>query len=308
MASARFLRYLAPNVITLSSMIFGLVSLWSAHNGNFPLAAWMIIYAVLTDRLDGLVARAVKGTSELGMQLDSFADFLNFGVAPAFLVLTYLSSRPDLPYFDHDSTAHTLLFVACGAYMLCAVFRLARYNVLSDDQVPTKMFFGFPTTLAGGLLAIWMLLLLKYDPRTPAFGGAKLFGEALQTPAAIWQYFPIAVVVLGYLMASRLPMPKVGMTKNKLVSVGLLTLVSIGYVCGFAMRYPEICFGMPTIWSLMFLIWGQASATARAMYPPPLFPKKQPERPHQRPQEDIEDIVLDEAPPGALPGSPPKGD
>jgi CDP-diacylglycerol--serine O-phosphatidyltransferase len=308
MASVRFLRYLAPNVITLSSMIFGLVSLWSASNGDFPLAAWLIIYAVLTDRLDGLVARAVKGTSELGMQLDSFADFLNFGIAPAFLVLTYLTSRGDLPYADRDSTAHTLLFVACGGYMLCAVFRLARYNVLSDDQVPTKMFFGFPTTLAGGTLAIWMLLLFQYDPHVPTFGGAKLFGEALQTPAAIWKYFPIAVVVLGYLMASRLPMPKVGMTKNKLVSIGLMTLVSIGYVCGFAMRYPEVCFGMPTVWSLMFLIWGQASASARAMYPPPLFPRKQPERPHERPQEDLVDIVLDEAPPGALPESPPTGD
>jgi CDP-diacylglycerol--serine O-phosphatidyltransferase len=304
MASARFLRYLAPNVITLSSMIFGLVSLWSSHNGNYPLAGWMIIYAVLTDRLDGLVARAVKGTSELGMQLDSFADFLNFGVAPAFLVLTYLSGRPDLPYFDRSSTAHTLLFVACGGYMLCAVFRLARYNVLSDDQIPTKMFFGFPTTLAGGMLTIWILLLLKYDPHQASFGGAKLFGEGLHTPAAIWTYFPIAVVVLGYLMASRLPMPKVGMTKNKLVSVVLLTLVSIGYVCGFAMHYPEICFGMPTIWSLMFLIWGQASASARAMYPPPLFPKRTPERPLQRPQEDIDDIVLDEATSGVQPVAP----
>jgi CDP-diacylglycerol--serine O-phosphatidyltransferase len=305
MASARFLRYLAPNVITLSSMIFGLVSLWSTHNGNYPLAGWLIIYAVLTDRLDGIVARAVKGTSELGMQLDSFADFLNFGIAPAFLVLTYLSSRPDLPYFDRDSTAHTLLFGACGAYMLCAVFRLARYNVLSDDQIPTKMFFGFPTTLAGGTLVIWILLLLKYDPHLPTFGGAKLFGDTLETPAAIWKYFPIAVIVLGYLMASRLPMPKVGMTKNKPVSIGLLILISIGYLCGFAMRYPEICFWMPTVWSIMFLIWGQASATARAMYPPPLFPKKQPERPLERPQEDLVDIVLDEAPPGAPSALPP---
>src|SRR5688500_12827099 len=98
-------------------MIFGLVTLWSARGGNFSLAAWMIIYAVLTDRLDGLVARAVKGTSELGMQLDSFADFLNFGVAPAYLVLTYLSGRSDLPY-QTDNTAHTLLFIACGGYML----------------------------------------------------------------------------------------------------------------------------------------------------------------------------------------------
>lgn len=299
MASARFLRYLAPNLITLSSMIFGLVSLTAASNNHPSLAAWMIIYAVLTDRLDGLVARAVKGTSELGMQLDSFADFLNFGVAPAYLVLSYLSSRPDLPY--QEGVYHTLLWIACGGYMLCAVFRLARYNILSDDQVPTKIFFGVPTTLAGGLLAIWILLLLKYDPKIELygghFGGPKLFGDSLETPLAAWKYMPIAVAILGYLMASRLPMPKVGMTKSKLVSAFLLILVVSGYICGFAMHFPEICFWMPTVWSVMFLIWGQASAKARAMYPPPLFPKKDPVKPLIRPQADIEDIVLDEAAP-----------
>src|SRR5262245_9136276 len=114
MSVGRVLRYLAPNLITLSSMIFGLVSLWSVHDGDPALAAWMIIYAVLTDRLDGLVARAMKATSELGMQLDSFADFLNFGVAPAYLVLVYLSSRPDLPF--QGGSAHFWLFAACGAY------------------------------------------------------------------------------------------------------------------------------------------------------------------------------------------------
>jgi CDP-diacylglycerol--serine O-phosphatidyltransferase len=292
MSAARVLRYLAPNLITLSSMIFGLVSLWSAHNADYALAGWMIIYAVLTDRLDGLVARSMKATSELGMQLDSFADFLNFGIAPAYLLLTYLSARPDLPF--RSGGYHTLLFVACGAYMLCAVFRLARYNVLTDDQVPTKIFFGFPTTLAGGLVAIWFLLLLKYDPTTEPFGGTKLFGEHLHTPLGVWKYFPIALVVGGYLMASRLPMPKVGMTKNRLVSLVLLALLAIGYACGFAMMYPEICFWMPTVWSVTFLIWGQASASARAMYPPPLFPKSM-DKPHLRPQEDLEDIVLDEA-------------
>ncbi|HSN28858.1 MAG TPA: CDP-alcohol phosphatidyltransferase family protein, partial [Kofleriaceae bacterium] len=132
----RVLRYLAPNLITLSSMIFGLVSLWSSHNGEPALAAWMIIYAVLTDRIDGVTARALKATSELGMQLDSFADFMNFGIAPAYLLLVYLSNRPDLPF--QSGSAHFLLFAACGAYMLCAVFRLARYNVLTDDQIPTK--------------------------------------------------------------------------------------------------------------------------------------------------------------------------
>jgi CDP-diacylglycerol---serine O-phosphatidyltransferase len=297
---SRVLRYLAPNLITLSSMIFGLVSLWASHQGNASLAAWMIIYAVLTDRIDGLVARALKATSEIGMQLDSFADFLNFGVAPAYIVLLYCGGRVE--YFQHD-TGKFLLFAACGAYMLCAVFRLARYNVLTDDQIPTKIFFGFPTTLTGGLVAIWMLLFLKYDPTYPSFGGTKLFGDDLKTPESVWHYLPIAMVVGGYLMASRLPMPKVGMTKNKLVSVVLLILLLTGYACGFAMMFPEICFGMPTIWSVMFLVWGQASAKARAMYPPPLFPKKDAVRPLERPQEDLEDIVLDEAPTDGTGGS-----
>jgi CDP-diacylglycerol--serine O-phosphatidyltransferase len=294
---SRFFRYLAPNLITLSSMIFGLVSLWSSHNGDTPLAAWMIIYAVLTDRLDGLTARALKATSELGMQLDSFADALNFTVAPAYMVLCYLESRLDLPYHD-GGTAHYLLFSAAGAYMLCGIFRLARYNILADDQVPTKIFFGFPTTLTGGLIAIWMLVLLKYDPLQMSidpFGGARLFGNRFVTPLWVWKYAPIALVVGGYLMASRLPMPKVGMAKNKLVGYPILALVAIGYVCGFAMHYPEICFLMPTLWSLGFLVWGQASANARAMYPPPLFPKKNDDRLLERPQADLEDIVFDEA-------------
>jgi hypothetical protein len=77
------------------------------------------------------------------------------------------------------------------------------------------------------------------------------------------------------------------------------------------MRYPEVLFWMPTVWSVMFLIWGQASANARAMYPPPLFPRKQPEQPLQRHQEDLVDLVLDEAPPGApaeAPAAPAKAE
>src|SRR5215208_4103733 len=105
-------------------MIFGLVSLWSAHNGRFAFAAWMIIYAVLTDRLDGLVARAVKGTSEFGMQLDSFADFLNFGVAPAFLMHTFLTSHPVAGMSGMEAGwAHGALVLACAIWVLAAVFR-----------------------------------------------------------------------------------------------------------------------------------------------------------------------------------------
>src|SRR5262249_20147192 len=133
----------------------------------------------------------------------------------------------------------------------------------------------------------------------PDSRGAKLFGHSFHPPAAVWTYFPIAVAVFGYLMASRLPMPKVGLTKNRIISAILFILMTVGYVCGFLMRYPEVLFWMPTFWCIIFLIWGQASASARAMYPPPLFPRKPPERDLQRPQEDLVDIVLDEEAPAA---------
>ncbi|MBK7534130.1 MAG: CDP-alcohol phosphatidyltransferase family protein [Myxococcales bacterium] len=282
--STRRIRYLAPNAITAASMMFGMVSLWSAHRGDFSLAAWMIIYAVLTDRLDGVVARLLKATSDLGVQLDSFADFLNFGVAPAFLMFSYVSQRVDLPYHD-AGWPRVFLMVACGGWVLSAVFRLARYNITSDDNIPTTIFFGIPTTLAGGLMAIWFLVFLKYEPSYATFGGPKILGDFV-TPVWIWRYFPAVLAVGAYLMASTLPMPKVAMTKNRLVTTFLLVNLLIGYVAGFAMTMPDFTAWMPTAWIIIFLVWGQLFPSARALKPPPLFPKH--DGPLKvRPQEDL---------------------
>src|SRR5262249_56924431 len=79
----RFLRYLAPNLVTFASLTFGMSSIVASFEHRFVDAAWFVMFSVLTDKLDGFVARLVKGTSEFGVQLDSFADFLNFGIAPA---------------------------------------------------------------------------------------------------------------------------------------------------------------------------------------------------------------------------------
>lgn len=289
----RVLRYMVPNSITLSSMVFGLMSLYSSHTHNFSLAAWLVIYAVLTDRLDGIVARMMKATSEMGMQLDSFADMLNFGIAPAYMMLLYIPTKDE---FYRSGTGQVLLVIACSFWMLCAVFRLARYNVMSDDAVPTKIFYGWPTTLAGGLLMIWTLLLMKYDAKDGGFGGAKLFGESLTTPKAVWTYTPIVIALFGYLMASRIPMPKFLKSTNKVIRALLLAGLILGYVCGFTMHYPEAIFWMPTLWVVSFLIWGQVSKEAKALVVPALFPKKNEDEVVVRPQEDLpaEDIMLED--------------
>jgi len=256
-------------------MIFGLVSLWASHTDRHPLAAWMIIYAVLTDRLDGLVARAVKGTSELGMQLDSFADFLNFGVAPAFLLYSFLRSSPllaglDLPY-DHG-LGHLYLSAACIVWVLCAVFRLARFNVAADEDVPTRIYFGVPTTLAGGLLVTWFLALLKYAAPGPTFGGPKLLGDSVVTPRGVWLALPALMIVGAWLMVSSVRMLKIGTAESKGITVFLLVNVVIGYIGGFAQMFPEYLVWMPSVWMVVFLVWGRFSEETRDLKPPRIFP------------------------------------
>ena len=271
----RNVRYLPPNVITATSIVFGLASLALASHGDWRLSGWLIIYAVLGDRLDGLVARKLNATSTLGVQLDSFSDFLNFGVAPAFLMQAFLTSpdtiaRYDLPY-DHG-WARIYLFAACAIWVLAAVFRLARFNINTDDDTPTRIFFGVPTTLAGGLLVVWFLAFLKYADPGATFGGPKLLGDSITTPRGVWLVIPAAMLVGAYLMASSLKMLKSASNQGKAVT-WLLGLSAVsGYVCGWLQIMPEYILWMPTVWILVFLVWGRLAEEARALKPPPLFP------------------------------------
>ena len=116
MALDQALRYLAPNLITATALIFGMLSMVAAMEGRYVDAAWWIIYAAVTDRLDGLVARLVKGTSELGVQLDSLADFMNFGLAPAILVFAALGHHPELPF--GAGAGRLFLMVGCAIWVL----------------------------------------------------------------------------------------------------------------------------------------------------------------------------------------------
>lgn len=270
------LRYLAPNAITGIGFFFGMLSLVASYEGRHVDAAWWILYAVLTDRLDGFVARLVKGTSELGAQLDSLADFLNFGLCPAFLAFTVLGDSTALPFAT--GTGRAVLMLSCAIWVLGATYRLARFNVATADGASDKIFFGVPTTLAAGLFVVWFLALAKYagdtDPLMALasnFGGVKLFG-GLTTPSEVWRYLPLALFVGGLLMASNLRMPKLGLSRNRWLTVTIFSNVFVGYVLGFARLFPEYLVWPPTLWIIMFMTWGLLSREARNMTPPRVFP------------------------------------
>jgi len=278
----RFLRYAAPNLVTALGMCFGLLSLVACYEHRFVDAAWLIIWAVLTDRLDGLVARSLRATSDFGVQMDSFADAFNFGIAPAFLVFVTLEDAQAIGFAD--GTGRLVLMGACGFWALANVFRLAKFNVVAEQPGGgPQVFFGVPTTLAAGLLAIWYLTLAKYaGPGAPtqfeSFGGPLLLG-GWKVPAATWSYLPAAMIAGAFLMASNLPIPKVGKTQSKLLTYGVLFGVLTGYVCGVMRIVPEYMAILPTGWLLISLVWSQLSEQARSLSPPPVLPDPGPLRP-----------------------------
>ena len=124
---------------TYGNLLSGLISIYFSINNNFTLATISILIGVFFDHIDGKVARMMKQESELGAQLDSFADAITFGVSIA--VLSYMRFQ------DIYLGIISLLFVSCGVY------RLARFNVKKDSK-PTKYFEGTPITINGIIIPL----------------------------------------------------------------------------------------------------------------------------------------------------------
>lgn len=175
---------LLPNLVTLLGLCAGLTAIRFVFSGNFQIAVGLILFAAAIDGLDGLLARRLQATSEIGAQLDSLADFLNFGVAPGLLVYEFalaLSERAGA-------------WVAVLIYASCCCLRLARFNVAHIRQQTTggaspKHFTGVPAP-AGALLAL-MPVFFCFETETAPHVAPML--------VAGW------LAVVGLLMASRLP-------------------------------------------------------------------------------------------------------
>ncbi len=167
-----------PSLLTIGNMYCGLLSIVYTINGDFRLAAWMILLGLLFDGSDGHVARLTKSTSNFGKELDSLADVVSFGVAPA--VLVYRSVLHD---FQHIGIFIVTVYAITGA------LRLARYNTQGGGG-GLKSFTGLPIPGAGCLIAAFVLMKLKYAH--PYF----------------YHYLALFVVMLAFLMVSTITYPR----------------------------------------------------------------------------------------------------
>ena len=203
---AQPLIHLVPNMFTVLALCAGLTSIRYALDGRFELAVALVVVAGVLDGLDGRSARLLKISSKLGAQLDSLADFLSFGVAPAMLV--YLWSLKAVPAFGW---ALALLFATC-----CAM-RLARFNTeLEETDRPvwmSRFFTGMPAPAAAGCAMIPLLIAFAFDAQWPR----------------AWPLNAVMLIAIAYLMVSRIPTFSI---KTVLVRVRpewvLPTLIGVG--------------------------------------------------------------------------------
>lgn len=133
--------YLIPNLLTSGNLFSGLYAILAVFNANYLAAAIAILVALIFDMLDGKSARLMKSTSQFGVEYDSLADLVSFGVAPGLLIYSWALNAHGML-----GSAVMFAFVACGA------LRLARYNVMVANA-ESKYFTGLPIPAAASVIA-----------------------------------------------------------------------------------------------------------------------------------------------------------
>jgi CDP-diacylglycerol--serine O-phosphatidyltransferase len=178
------LRVVLPNLVTLLALCMGLTAIRYAIEEDFVKAVTAIMAAAVLDGLDGRIARAIKGTSRFGAELDSLADFVDFGVAPGLLL--YLWSLHEIK---------GLGWFAVLAFAIAGALRLARFNVMIDDPGKpawqAEFFVGMPAP--AGAVTVLLPLYLHFS--------------VLELPAskALVPFYIVYVLAIAFLMASRIP-------------------------------------------------------------------------------------------------------
>ena len=216
-----------PSAFTMANLFFGFYAIVATTRGDYAWAGWFIVWAAVTDLLDGRIARFTRTGSAFGRELDSLVDAISFGVAPAFIMYTL--------YFSDANWSWVLPLV----YVMAVVIRLARFNVEQGAQAKTH-FHGLPSPTPGMILATF------YPFSQTSFFQIYLAGMP-------WpRIMGILLIILGVLMLSNIPyalVPRIGFRTRK----GLLTTLWLSGNLVLAVAFPAYYF-FPML--LAYTMWG----------------------------------------------------
>ena len=211
-----------PSVFTAINLGCGFMSVLSAFNERYMLAAWLIVLGWVMDIIDGRLARFSKTSSGFGIEFDSLADMVSFGVAPAILLWVYY-----LKDFRHG-------WAACFIYVLAVAIRLARYNAAADPDKKSPYFEGLPSPAAAGIWAAFVLLMEIYKADVPK----RSFKFLVEKAPAFAHILPFAIIIISFLMLTKIRYPNgssfklTGMLPLKVFMIVVLWIVML-------IMYPE---------------------------------------------------------------------
>jgi CDP-diacylglycerol--serine O-phosphatidyltransferase len=230
-------RTLVPNLITLLALCAGLTAIRLSMEEKLEWAVAAIVFAALLDGIDGRVARMLKGTSRFGAELDSLADFVNFGVAPALIL-----------YFWALHELGNAGWIAAMVFAISTGLRLARFNVMIDD--PNKpawagnFFTGMPAPAGAMTVLLPIYVYFLGMPRLASVAPLTL----------------VYTLAIAFLMVSRLPVFS-GKRVGKRIAPELVLPVFVGVVLFFALlvSYPWTVLTIGTVLYLASLPFGAVS-------------------------------------------------
>jgi CDP-diacylglycerol--serine O-phosphatidyltransferase len=230
-------RTLVPNLITLLALCAGLTAIRLSVEGKLEWAVAAIVFAALLDGIDGRVARMLKGTSRFGAELDSLADFVNFGVAPALIL--YFWSLHELGNFG---------WIAAMVFAICTGLRLARFNVMIDDPNKPAWAGNFFTGVPAPAGAITVLL--------PVY----VYFLGMPRLAFVAPVILVYTLAIAFLMVSRLPVFS-GKRVGKRIAPEMVLPVFVAVVLFFALlvSYPWVVLTIGTVAYLVLLPLGLVS-------------------------------------------------
>lgn len=178
-------RIVVPSFFTLMNLFCGFLSILMVAEGNLERGAWLIVLAGMFDALDGFMARLANATSEFGVELDSICDVVSFGVAPGFLVYSFVLRELSI-----------IGILLSALPPLCAAIRLARFNVESKYS-DTSYFKGLPSPVHAVMIAAFYLTFMN---RLDWFEGLNNGVISVMIPV---------VILLSFLMVSTIPFDKI---------------------------------------------------------------------------------------------------
>jgi len=222
-----------PNLFTITSIVFGVYAMirvaGAAGPNDFIWAVVALAFSVMCDMMDGRVARLTRTASEFGVQLDSLADLVAFGVAPA--IVFYNWALKDLGIAGIAAAA---MFVVCGA------LRLARFNVMAGKHKGVlRHFTGLPIPAAASFICS-VVLLEAYSNGAPALSSGQML---------------VLVVITSYLMISNIRFRTFKDARPSPASFSLFVLIAFcsTYV-GTTFSVPVMLFGMATTYVVLGLV------------------------------------------------------